>query len=151
MNMHLYGCINLRECINRYVKEEGKRIMYRLRTKDGVFPLNNLKEYGEYMVHFYGGRLIKHTEKIYIYENKNGIRYAIRIADENVVLEYKQYYAKYECQGIYIGVRKSAENRMKMNSGEVSLYVGLFDIPPVGQKVIVTPTDKRLKAEGFRI
>ena len=41
---------------------------YRLRTSDGIFPLDNLKEYGEYMVHFHGGRLIKHTEKIYIYE-----------------------------------------------------------------------------------
>lgn len=124
--------------------------MYRLRTKDGVFPLDNLKEYGEYMVHFYGGRLIKHTEKIYIYENPRGIRYAIRIADENVVLEHKQYYDKYNCQGIYVGIRKSHENRMKMNTGDVSLYVGLFDIPVATQKIVVTPADSRLKPHGYR-
>lgn len=125
--------------------------MYRLRTKEGVFPLNNLKEYGEYMVHFYGGKLIKYTEKIYIYENARGIRYAIRIADENVVLEHKQYYDKYNCKGIYIGVRKSLENRMKMESGEVSLYVGLYDIPDMGQRVVITPNDPKLKPHGYRI
>lgn len=37
--------------------------MYRLRTNDGIFPLDDLKNYGEYLVHFYGGQLIKHTEK----------------------------------------------------------------------------------------
>ena len=125
--------------------------MYRLKTSDGVFPLDSLKEYGEYMVHFHGGKLIKHTEKIYIYENMRGVRYALRIADENVVLEHKQYYDKYACQGIYIGVRKSLANRMKMSSGDVSLYVGLFDIPASGQKVVVTPTDPRLKPHGYRI
>lgn len=124
--------------------------MYRLRTNKGVFPLDNLKDYGDYMVYFYGGRLIKHTERIYIYEDSRGVRYAIRIADENVVLEHKQYYDTYNCQGIYVGVRKSMENRMKMNSGDVSLYVGLFDIPPVGQKVTVLPSDPRLKPHGYR-
>lgn len=125
--------------------------MYRLRTDDGVFPLNDLKDYGEYLVHFYGGKLIKHTERIYIYENRNGIRYGIRMADENVVLEHKQYYDKYNCQGIYVGIRKSLANRQKMNSGDVSLYTGLFNIPLFGQKVVVTPTDSRLKPTGFRV
>lgn len=125
--------------------------MYRLKTKDGVFPLDNLKEYGEYMVHFYGGRLIKHTERIYIYENPVGVRYAIRIADENVVLEHKKYYDEYHCQGIYVGIRKSLANRQKMNSGDVSLYVGLFEIPAEGEKVNIVPTDPRLRPHGYRI
>lgn len=124
--------------------------MYRLRTNDGIFPLDDLKNYGEYLVHFYGGKLIKHTEKIYIYENGAGTRYGLRMADENVVLEHKQYFDKYNCQGIYVGIRKSIVNRQKMNSGDISLYTGVFDIPPVGQKVIVTPTDPRLKPTGYR-
>lgn len=124
--------------------------MYRLQTQDGVFPLDSLKDYGEFLVHFHGGRLIKHTEKIYIYEHQNGKRYAIRMADENVVLEYKQYYDKYNCQGICVGIRKSLENRQKMNTGDVSLYVGTFSIPPVGQKMVITPTDPRLRPAGYR-
>ena len=38
----------------------------------------------------------------------------------------------------------------KMSSGELSIYVRLFDIPLVGQKVVVMLTDKRLKQEGVR-
>ena len=124
--------------------------MYRLHTRDGVFPLDNLKDYGDYLVHFYGGRLIKHTERIYIYENTAGVRYAIRMADENVVLEYKQYYAKYDCRGVYVGIRKSFENRAKMSSGDVSLYTGLLPIPAMGEKVTITPSDPRLSPTGFR-
>lgn len=124
--------------------------MYRLHTRDGVFPLDNLKDYGDYLVHFYGGRLIKHTERIYIYENTAGVRYAIRMADENVVLEYKQYYAKYDCRGVYVGIRKSFENRAKMSSGDVSLYTGLLPIPAMGEKVTITPLDPRLSPTGFR-
>lgn len=125
--------------------------MYRLHTSDGIFPLDNLKEFGEYLVHFHGGKLIKHTEKIYIYENPRGMRYALRIADENVVLSHKQYYDTYNCRGIYIGVRKSLENRQKMNSGDVSLYVGLFSIPLVGETLTITPTDPRLQPHGYRM
>ena len=124
--------------------------MYRLHTRDGVFPLDNLKDYGDYLVHFYGGRLIKHTERIYIYENTAGVRDAIRMADENVVLEYKQYYAKYDCRGVYVGIRKSFENRAKMSSGDVSLYTGLLPIPAMGEKVTITPLDPRLSPTGFR-
>lgn len=125
--------------------------MYRLHTRDGIFPLDNLKDYGDYLVHFYGGRLIKHTERIYIYESSVGIRYGLRMADENVVLEYKQYYTKYDCRGVYVGIRKSYEKRLKMSSGDVSLYTGLLPIPAVGEKVVITPSDRRLKATGFRI
>ena len=122
-----------------------------LETSDGKFAMDTLKDYGEYMVHFHGGRLIKHTEKIYIYENAYGTRYALRMADENVVLEHKQYYDKYNCQGVYVGVRRSHEKFAKMSKGDVGLYVGLFNIPAVGQKVIVTPTDSRLKPHGYKL
>lgn len=125
--------------------------MFRLQTKDGTFPLNDLKDFGEYLVHFHGGKLIKHTERIYIYENPQGIRYAIRIADENVVLERKQYYDKYNCQGVLVGIRKSLENRMKMSSGDVGLYMGHFDIPAAGQKVTITPTDPRFRPAGYKM
>lgn len=126
--------------------------MYQLHmlSDDSIHPLNNLKEYGEFLVYRYGGKLIKHTERIYIYEDPKGIRYALRIADENVVLEYKQYYEKYNCQGILLGIRKSLANRQKMNSGDVSLYTGVFDIPAIGEKVVITPTDPRLVPTGFR-
>lgn len=124
--------------------------MYRLHTEDGVFPLNDLKDYGDYMVHFYGGKLIKHTARIYVYEDRRGVRYAIRIADENVVLEHKHYYDQYNCRGIYVGVRKSLANRMKMQSGDISLYIGLFPVPAQGEKIVVMPSDPRLKPHGYR-
>lgn len=125
--------------------------MYRLHTEDGVFPLDSLKDYGDYLVHFKGGRLIKHTEKIYIYETAYGSRYALRMADENIVLEYKQYYEKYNCQGIIVGIRKSLKNRLKMNQGDVSLYIGVFDIPRNGERITITPTNPKLQPAGYRM
>ena len=122
-----------------------------LHTAQGIFPMDNLKDYGEYLVHMNGGKLIKHTEKIYIYENHAGTRYAIRMADENVVLEYKQYYAQYNCRGIFVGIRKSAKNMEKMKKGDVGLYMGLFELPAVGEKIVVTPTDSRMKPAGYKM
>ena len=40
--------------------------MYRLRTNDGIFPLDDLKNYGEYLVHFYGGQLKTHGKNLYL-------------------------------------------------------------------------------------
>ena len=120
-----------------------------LRTRSGDFPLNNLKDYGDYLVYFNGGRLIKHTERIYVYENRVGVRYGIRMADENVVLEYKQYYDKYACKGVYVGIRKSEENRRKMSSGDAALFMGLFTVPAPGEKVIITPANPGMREEGY--
>lgn len=123
--------------------------MLTLHTAQGVFPMDSLKDYGEYLVKMQGGRLIKHTEKVYIYENQMGTRYAIRMADENVVLEYKQYYAQYNCQGIFVGIRKSAKNREKMKKGDVGLYMGLFSLPASGEKIVITPANPQMKPAGY--
>lgn len=125
--------------------------MPNLHTEKGIFPMNNLKDYGEYIVAMKGGKLIQHTEKVYIYENPVGIRYAIRMADENVVLEYKKYYDQYNCRGVFVGIRKSSKNMEKLKKGDAALFMGLFDIPPMGEKIVITPTHSKMKAAGYKM
>lgn len=125
--------------------------MPNLHTEKGIFPINNLKDYGEYIVAMRGGRLIQHTEKIYVYENPVGTRYAIRMADENVVLEYKKYYSEYNCQGVFIGIRKSSKNMEKMKKGDPALFIGLFDIPSIGEKIVITPANPKMKVAGYKM
>ena len=125
--------------------------MPNLHTEKGIFPMNNLKDYGEYIVAMKGGKLIQHTEKVYIYENPVGTRYAIRMADENVVLEYKKYYDQYNCQGVFVGIRKSSKNMEKLKKGDAALFMGLFDIPPMGEKLVITPAHPKMKAAGYKM
>lgn len=125
--------------------------MPQLHTARGIFPMDSLKDFGEFLVKMKGGRLIRHTEKIYIYENPSGVRYAIRMADENVVLEDKQYYSQYNCQGVWVGIRKSSKNWAKLNKGDAALFMGLLKIPASGQKEVITPADPRMKPEGYKM
>ena len=48
-----------------------------------VYAMDSLEDFGKYLVDKYGGKLIKHTSRIWIYEDKYGKRHALRIADES--------------------------------------------------------------------
>lgn len=55
-----------------------------LREGTKVYAMDSLEDFGKYLVDKYGGKLIKHTSRIWIYEDKYGKRHALRIADESV-------------------------------------------------------------------
>ena len=75
-----------------------------LREGTKVYAMDSLEDFGKYIVDKNGGRLIKHTSRIWIYEDKVGKRHALRIADENVTLEPKQYYNDYNCKDVIVGI-----------------------------------------------
>ena len=106
-----------------------------------VYAMDSLEDFGKYLVDKYGGKLIKHTSRIWIYEDKYGKRHALRIADESVTLEPKQYYKDYNCQDVIVGVRRSEDRCAKHNSGYPALYVGQIDVAAIGKKKIVTVKD----------
>lgn len=114
--------------------------MAELCTEWGDMPMDNQKDCCEYLRRKYGGKRIEGIQNRYVYENPEGKRYAIRIAENEVNLMRRQYYAQYNCQGVYVGIRDEEEGKF---------YLGCIGIPEAGKTTTVTPETPEMHLEGY--
>ena len=114
--------------------------MAELCTEWGKVQIKDQKDCCEYLCRKYSGKPIEDIQNRYVYENPEGKRYAIRISGSNVRLLRRQYYAQYNCQGVYVGIRDEEEGKF---------YLGCIGIPEAGKTTTVTPETPEMHLEGY--